>query len=98
MERETQVLTMDAAEESETTRFTDRFISPEILSSGEPHVTRARMLVFQSAAIAMIAAFSTFYQIRFGASALGLVGACMLAAALTTLALLVRPKAHPLHR
>ena len=94
MERQTHAEATEPTEETGPYGFTDRFISPEILARGEPHVTRARMLVFQSAAIALISAFSMFYQVRFGASALGLVGAWMLGAALLTPFLLVRARSH----
>ncbi|GEM_PF-3776746 len=75
-------------------RLTDRFISADILARGEPDVTRARMLVAQAAAIALISAFSTFYQVRFGASKLGLVSGAMMLAALVAPLLLVRARSH----
>ncbi len=94
MERQIRAAATEPTEEPGLYGLTDRFISSEILGRGEPHVTRARMLVFQSAAIALIAAFSMTYQIRFGASALGLVGAYMLGACLVTPLLLVRARSH----
>ncbi|MCR9095415.1 MAG: ATP-binding protein [bacterium] len=94
MERESSVAAAEPNGEAGPDGLTDRFISPAILARGEPHVTRARVLVFQSAAIAVIAAFSTLYQVRFGASALGLVGTFIAAAALITPFLLRRAHSH----
>ncbi|MEM9177266.1 MAG: PAS domain S-box protein [Myxococcota bacterium] len=94
MAQETDFAATESSGEPETHRAVDRFISPEILERGEPDVTRARMLVFQAAAIGVISILSTLYQIRFGASRLGLVGAVMLIAALLTPILLRRARSH----
>ncbi len=94
MERESDSVRVLSSDEPVSPGLAGRFISPAILSRGEPEVTRARMLLFQSAAIALISAISMLYQIRFGASALGLVGAYMLAAAILTPFLLTRARSH----
>ena len=80
--------------EQRVNRTLDGFISPTIRNQGEPELTRARVLVVQALGVAMIAVFSTLYQIRFGATRLGIVGSAMLVGALLIPFLLSRARSH----